>query len=139
MKKHNINETLRIFYLDEAVLSLRSMTLDRSKCEVGSGTSRNKRKPEFRGSCDHETTVPVISAVSQVLTPIAVLFGVGARWRKRGDGKFEAPVNFLPQPSHLITRAVLSVETNIFLTWVTNFVQETAFLKKQQKNAAHYG
>lgn len=101
MEKRDINDASRIFNLDEFGFSLRGMTLGMSKCVVASVTRENTREQKFRVSCDHVIIMPVMFTVGQVLTPLVVLSGFEARWRKQSDGKLESLADFLLQPNYL--------------------------------------
>lgn len=46
---------------------------------------------------------------------------------------FETPANFFLQPKDLNRRVDAGVDTNICFIWDTNFVQETAFLKRNNR------
>lgn len=120
-----------MFNSDESGFSLRGMTLGRSKCIVRSVMRANTRELKFRGTCDHVTVMPVISAAGQVMTPLVVFPGREEKWRKRSDGKFETPADFLPQPNNLTMRPIAGVDTEIFLKWAHNFVQETRLLRRE--------
>lgn len=128
-EKHSINDSSRIINLDESGFSLRGMTIGRAKCIVKSGTRGNTRELKFRGSCDHVTLMPVVSAAGQVFTPLFVLPGKEARWRKRCNGKYETPSDFLPKPNLLFMRPIAGVDTNIFFEWAQHFIKETATLR----------
>lgn len=122
MEKQDINDAWRIFELDESRFSLRDTILGRSKCEIASGTRGNTRELKSRVSCNRVTNMPVISPAGQVLTPLVVPSGVEAKWRKRSDGKFESPADFLLELNFLNMSAVASVDSNSFFNWVIKFV-----------------
>ena len=129
--KHSISDGCYVFNLDESGFSIRGMTLGgRSKCIVQRGTRANTREPKFKGTCDHVTLMPVVSAAGQVYTPVVVLPGKEARYRKRPDGSFETPSRYLPTPNYLFMRPIAGVDSTIFHTWAEHFVQETAFLRR---------
>lgn len=126
-EKHGINDPTRIINLDESGFSIRGMTLGgRSKCVVSQGSRGNTTEPKFKGTCDHVTLMPVVSASGQAYTPVIVLPGKEARYRKRSSGIFETPADYLPQPNYLFMRQIAGVDSDIFYTWAQNFVDETA-------------
>lgn len=130
MDKHDITEADQVLNLDESGFSMRGMSFGRSKCLVQQGTRANTRELKWRGTCDHVTVMPVISAAGQVFTPLFVLPGAEARWRKRGNGTYETPSDFLPKPNYVFMRPIAGVDTNIFYNWAVNFVQESSFLRR---------
>lgn len=133
MKRFDIMDPTRIFNLDESGFSVKGMTLGRSKFFVPKGRRGNSIESKFRGSCDHVTMMPVISAAGQILTPLFVLPRVEERYRKRSDGKWELPTHFLPQPKLVYMNPVAGVDSNIFFSWAKQFVDETKFLRRENK------
>lgn len=117
--------------LDEYGFSIHGMNLERSKWVFRKDPGENE--PKFRGTCDHVTIMPAVSVFGQMYTPIVVLPGTEVNWRNRSAGKFETQVNFLPQPNLLFMRAVTGIGTNIFLTWTTNFIEETFIVDSKKK------
>lgn len=67
------------------------------------------------------------------MTPLIILHGVEARWRRRSDSTLETSANFLPQPSYLLMCSVAGLDTNIFYTWGTNFFAETTLIRRNYK------
>lgn len=72
--------------------------------------------------------MPVVSASGKKMTPLVVLPGVQARWRKRA-GKFANPSDFLPKPCHLFHKNPTGVDTNISETWAAHFIKEREQLR----------
>lgn len=86
---------------------------------------RKNREIQFKGSCDHVTLRPVIFAAGQIMTPILVLTGLEGRYRKRSNGKYENPSNYLPRPNYLHIEAVAVVNTDIIYSRAKGSVKET--------------
>ncbi len=66
----------------------------REKCVVEKEVRLNTRYLKFKGSIDHVTVMPVVSATGQVYTPVVNLPGKKAKYRKR-----PATQDFLLSPS----------------------------------------
>lgn len=129
--KHGINDGCYIFNLDESGFSMRGMTLGgRTKCVVQRGTRANTREVKFRGTVDHVTLMPVVSGSGHIYTPLFVLPGVKAKWRKVQSGGFETPADFLPSPNYMFMREVAGVDSEIFFSWALHFVEETRHLRR---------
>lgn len=130
------NQKTQVFNLDECRFSIRGMTLGRSKCVVQKGTQGNTKEPKFRGTFDHVTMMPVISASGQVMTPLFVLPGKEMRYRemRMSERDYEMCHDFLPKPSLFHIRSVAGVDTDIFFTWSQSFVEETSFLCRGGRN-----
>lgn len=60
------------------------------------------------------TLTPVLSTAGQIITPFLVLPRVEAKYRKRSNGKFETPTEFLHKINYMNIRSISSVDTNIF-------------------------
>lgn len=88
------------------------MIRGRLKSLVTKNSRGNTRDPKFRGSCDHITVMPVVSAAGQALTTVIVLPGTEVKYHKRG-GRFETPADFLSQPNYLFMRPIAGVESDI--------------------------
>lgn len=115
IEKYDIHDPSRIFNLDESGFSIKGMTLGgRAKCIVSEGARGNIVEPKFRGSCDHVTLMPVVSAAGQALTPVVVLPGKEAKFRRRADRTFETPSDYLPQPNYCFMRPIAGVDGDIF-------------------------
>ena len=92
------------------------MTLGgREKCIVAHNSRPNTRELKFKGSIDYVTVMPVVSATGQVYTPVIVLPGVNACYRKSEDGTHETPKDFLSSPCYLYMREVPVVNGDIFI------------------------
>lgn len=129
--KHDITEPFQVFNLDESGFSIKGMSYgSRSKRIVRNGSRANARQLKWRGTCDHVTLMAVVNAAGQSYTPLVVLPGVQARYRRRTDGRYETPADFLPVPNYLFMREVAGVDTDIFYSWALNFVEETAHLRR---------
>lgn len=129
-EKYNIDAT-RLFNIDKSGFSIRSMTLGRTKCIVQVGSRGNTSEPKLCGKCEHVTFMPVISASSQIYTPIVVLSGMETNYRKRSNSTFETPAEYLPQPKYLFMRTLELVDTEIFFTWAQHFIRETGYLRRE--------
>lgn len=116
MDKHSITRPTQIFNLDGPGSSIREVTIgDRSKCVVSHRSRENTIEPKFRRSCDHVALMPVMTASGKALMPVVVLPGKKAQFKKRTNGVFETPSDFLPQPHYSFIRLIAGVEGNISL------------------------
>lgn len=79
----------------------------------------------------------VISVAGKILTPLVVLPGLEAKYRKQKNGKYETPADFLPWPNYLFMRPVAGVDTNILLSWAKYFVKETKNLRFEGKKVLY--
>lgn len=104
------------------------MTLGRKKCVVEIWRRANTRKNHFRGYCDDVTLLSVFSASGKILTPLVVLSRNQAKYRKRGNRKFETPLDCILKQNDLYMCPIAGVYTSIFSDWATNLVSETLFL-----------
>ena len=59
--------------------------------------------------------MPIISAAEEILTSLVVLAKIEAKYRRRENGKYESPSDFLPQPNNLFMRPVAGFDTNMFI------------------------
>lgn len=114
MTKNNIRNPTPLFNLDKFVFSMRGITLGRPKFILKWDERGNTRDVKFRGSCDHVTLMPFVSAPGQIMMPLAVLPVVETKHRKRQNGKYETASDFLPKPNYLHVQSVSGVDTNIF-------------------------
>lgn len=89
------------------------MKLGRQKCVVENGRRANMRENHFRRSCAHVTLVTAVSASGQILTPLVVFLGKEAKYRNRGNGKFETPSDFLLKPEYLYMLPIAGVDASI--------------------------
>lgn len=124
MEANDITEPDEVSNLDGTGISMRGMKFGRANCLAQNGTRGNTLELRWRGTCDHVTVMPIISASGLIFTPLFVLPGSEARRRKRGNGKYETPSDFLPKPDYLFMQTVAVVNTNIFSEWAVHFVQE---------------
>ena len=132
--KHRITDAYQVFNLDESGFSLRGMTHgSRSKRIVKRGSRPNSREVKWKGKCDHLTMMAVVNAAGQTFTPLFVLPGIKARYRRRTDGRYETPADFLPGPNYVYMRETAGVDSNIFLSWAENFVLETAYMRRNNR------
>lgn len=130
---YEIRDASQMFNLDETGFSIKGMrTGGRTKCVVPKNARANSRDVTFRGSIDHVTFMPVVSASGQLYTPVCVLPGVEAKYRKTQRG-YETPSDYLPSPHYLYMRAIAGVDSNIFFDWAKNFVDETAHLRRNNR------
>lgn len=90
------------------------MTISSSKCVTRDGRRGNTTEIKFRGSVNHVTLMPVLSAAGQVFNPLIVLPGVKANFRQQVNGKFETLNQYLPSPHYLFKRPVAGVDSDIF-------------------------
>ncbi len=70
----------------------------------------NTRYLKFQGSIDHVTVMPVVSASGQVYTPVVILPGKKEKYRKRPDGRYETPQDFLPSPCYMYMREIAGMD-----------------------------
>lgn len=129
----NINDPSRIFNFGKSDFSINGMTFGRSKCIVKSDTRDNTRDPMFKGTRDHVTLMPVISASGEVLNPLLVLPGTIAKYSKRIYGTFGTRADFLTQPSYVLQPSVAGVDPAMFFNGDTRFVDETTTLRRGGK------
>lgn len=129
MYKYDINESARIFNLDESGFSIRGMALSCSKCAVKKGARGSTREVKFRGTFDHDTHIPVLSASGPILTPLFVLRGIPSKSRKLINGKYETPIYYLPQPYHMFYRPISVVDTNIFSKFRRHSITKTGIFR----------
>eukprot|EP00171_Calliarthron_tuberculosum_P022252 IDg22252t1 len=69
---------------------------------------------KWQGSVEHVTCMCVVNAAGRAFTPVFVLPGVLARFRRRGNGGWETPADFLPKPNHLHIREVAGMYSDLF-------------------------
>lgn len=83
----------------------------------------------------------VVSAFGKDWTPAFVLLGVLARHRRRSNGQWETPADYLPKPNYLFQREVAEMDSDIFFSWANSFVEETAQLRKNGQHLllVYYG
>lgn len=130
-EKYGIKEPCQVFNLDESGFSIRGMAWSgRSKRVVRRAARANARQLKWRGSVDHVTMMAVVSAGGQSYTPLFVLPGIKARYRRRCGGRVETPADYLPSPNYLMMRDVAGVDTDIFVTWAMNFIKETEYVRR---------
>ncbi len=128
---HNIANGCYIFNLDESGFFIRGMALGgREKCVVEEEVRPNTRYLKFQGFIDHVSVMPVVSATVQVYTPVFILPGKKAKYRKRPDGRYETPQDFLPSPCYMYMREIAGMDSDIFYSWAQHFVLETAHLRR---------
>lgn len=134
LDKYRITEPTHVFNLDECGFSVKGMTWGRRvKRVVHAGTTSFQRTLTWTGSVDHVTCMAVVSAAGKAWTPAFVLPGVLARYRRRQDGRWETPSDFLPKPNYLYQREVAGMDSDIFYSWAKAFVEETALLRTDGK------
>lgn len=96
MKRFDISDTFRILNLCESEVSIRGMNLAGPNCAVMKGTRGNTTEPAFRGSSDHVTLLPLISASGRGLAPPFALHRTEKNHSKQDTGKWKSPTHFLP-------------------------------------------
>lgn len=128
IEKHKIADPTSILNLDEAVFSIRGMTLVSTTFVAKKGTRGNIRESNFRRTCD--TLMPVVSAAGQIFTAHIVLPGKKPRFRKLGTDWFETCTDFLPQANYLFMRAVAGVDIDVFFSNAHIFNEETTYLRR---------
>ena len=130
--KHNISDPCFLFSADESGFPVRGMTRgERGKVVVSKKGKVLMREPKFRGTVDHVTVMPVVSAAGQTYSPVIVLPGARGRWRKTSDGSVQTPYNFLPPGSRVHWRPVAGVDSDIFHSWGQRLVKETEHLRSE--------
>lgn len=95
---------------------------------VRKGSRGNTREPNVRGTVDHVTVIPVISASGQVMTLLVLFHGRIAKYRVRVKVKFETPSVYLPSTRYFYMRPVSGVDNNLFISCANIFLEETAHI-----------
>ena len=87
----------------------------RAKCVTPTQSKPNARFIKLKGNTEHVTIMSVVSGSGQIFTPVCVLPGKEARFRRTGAGRYETPSQYLTFPHYLYTRPVSGVDSIIFL------------------------
>jgi hypothetical protein len=86
----------------------------KAKAVPAKGCHGNARELKFRGSIDHITFMPVVSAAGQALRPVVVLPGKHTRWRKV-NGVVETVNKYLLEGAYIYQREIAGIDSEIFL------------------------
>jgi hypothetical protein len=130
---HKIHSGRFVFNLDESGLSLRGMALGgRAKAVSVKGGHGNARELKFRGSIDHITFMPVVSAAGQSLRPEVVLPGKHARWRKV-NGVVETVNKYLSAGAHYTSGRLLASTWRFFWTGLASSLRKRFLFGKSVK------
>lgn len=130
--KYNIRDSRQVFNIDETGVSFRD--LSRGRCIRAAGSSQSEvvsAGARFRGNIDHVTLMPVVSADGSAYTPLVVIPGKRAPWKKV-DGSI-LTVNDVIMPGTLLCmrEGRASVDKHIFFKWAEIFIRETEALRKE--------
>ena len=107
------------------------MTLGRKHLVVGKVDERSWiKEPALRGSIDHVTVMPVVSAAGIAYNPLVILPGVRSRWRRVADRSIQTPSGLLHPGSEVFMRSVAGTDSRIFELWAGYFIEETEHLRK---------
>ena len=100
-QKFDITKPWQVFKLDECGFSIRGMALGRRVKRLVQRSSRaSTRTLKWQRTADHVTMMAIVNAVGQKYTPVFVLLGKRARFRRRARGAIETPADYLPSPSY---------------------------------------
>lgn len=73
--------------------------------------------------------MPVISAAGKIMNPLVVLACVEGRYRKRSNGQYETPADFLLLPNYFFMPSTAGVDTDILFSSAAGCVRQTEQLR----------
>lgn len=133
-KEYQICSPEQIFNIDESGFSVRTATHARSKALFNSKGRSNSTELKWTANAQHVTIMPVVSGDGRAWSPLVVLPGARAEYRKREDGTLETPSCYLPFNARTVYRETAGVDSAIFLRWVHSFVEETKGLRQKYRH-----
>lgn len=103
-RNYNIKDASHVFNLDEYGLSIYGMKRGgRIKRAVQKSTRANAKGIKWHGSINHVIMMAVVNGSDHAYTPLFVLPGKLARFRRRENGHYETPGDYKYSiPGHLI-------------------------------------
>ncbi|PXF46225.1 hypothetical protein BWQ96_04010 [Gracilariopsis chorda] len=133
--EYKITKPEQVFNIDESGFSTRTTSRSRAKAVFDAkGRSNSVELNWATNAQQHVTMMAVVSADGRAWSPLAVLPGKQAKFRKRHDGTRETPSMFLPPTAYCVYREKAGVDTDIFYHWGEKFVVETSLLRKRHRN-----